>query len=314
MKIYFAYRSAYIPNLRHVKVFEGNSILSWFQENWSLLADENQDLLGTYVYGFASFDESKMLSPQNISDLKDKISKYVYSNEVLADEHCLQVFTDDDEIGLVWQVFDEEFARANMDMVSLWLNESLPVDFALVPNKKIKGKATKISPKGSKSGTTYFLFANIYDGDNLADGGAYKIEGLRLSDLPEYFRTTIMKCKSEEIYYTELQFVQRLFQLLLDSSSVYEALAKYSIPEALDYLNDLGMEVTDFTMDVLSNAGLRNTPEKSIVNTSEHLVEISVNSLDIFYNYIIIFDDLWMSKHSSLAKSMIHFFEGGKLI
>jgi len=73
------------------------------------------------------------------------------------------------------------------------------------------------------------------------------------------------------------------------------------------------MEVTNFTMDFLSDTDFRNTPEKSIVNTSEHLVEICVSSLDA-YNYIIIFDDLWMSKHDSLAKSLIHFFEDGTLI
>jgi len=245
MKIYFTYRSAYIPNSRHVKVFEGNSVLSWFQQNWDLLSGENDEdkkLLGTYVYGFPISnykDGLKVPAPETISELKDKISKYVYSNEVLADEHCLQVFTDDDEIQLVWQVFDEDFAKANMDKVSLWLAEDLPTDFAPVPNEKIKGKATKIKPKANKSGTTYFLLANIYDSDNLADAGAYKIEGLRIPDLPEYFRTTVMKCQwEEELYHTALQFIQRLFQLFPDPSSAYQAIAKYPISEAIECLDN----------------------------------------------------------------------------
>lgn len=195
MKIYFAYRSGYIPNNRHFRVFEADSIFDWFLKNWASLSDETDgavtNLLGIRPYGFPISDyetEKPVPSPTDLEDLKAKIESFIYSNEVIVSESCVQVFTDDDEIELAWYLFDEKFAAENPDKVSIWFYDVLPTNFASeISPAMLEGKT--VDPKAIGRSNTYYMSSSIYDSSHIEDlQGVYRFEGLRLPELTEYLR------------------------------------------------------------------------------------------------------------------------------
>lgn len=315
MKIYLVYRTAYIPNSRYIKSFEADSLLAWFQENWeAFYKDENDTyvrILGIKIYGFPIWkredDKDFPTKPNDLEDLKTKIDRYIYSNEVIAQEDCLQVYTDDDEIELAWAVFTEKYQQENWDKVSLWFHQELPTRFG----EKGKDLPTnyQVLPSAKEKGTVYFLSCPIYDGGNLSDlEGACKIEGLRLPELLDYLQTHEITFQPEEsyTYSNELKFIQHL---------VKESKAN-SFKEVLELASTLPIteieeEDKSLSLEKLLKLKLRNAPEKSILKTSEHFYEVCINgmSLDDFidYNYWVFFDDLWIEANESLAKSLINF-------
>lgn len=76
---------------------------------------------------------------------------------------------------------------------------------------------------------------------------------------------------------------------------------EYPITELQD------IELEDNSLDEIKENELGNLVENSRIKISEHFVEISVNTLEIFYNYYLIFDDLWIEKNEVLAASISHF-------
>lgn len=315
MNIYLAYRSAYFPNSRFVKEFKEESILNWFQKNWEVFTKEDAEesdeyikLLGTHIYGFPIWqvdDEPIPSLPKNFVELKSVIKKYTYSSEIIGDEECLKVLTDDDEIELAWFIFTESYKQKNIDDLSLWFSETFPLQAGIEGCKLAVDR--EFLPKGSKKGCTYIVSCPIYDGANLEDlEGAYKIENIRLPDFLNHILTNELTCKNEEEYtftLREVEFIKHIAEKsgCKDLREVLEIFSKRPITELHEE------DYKELTFDELLNLELRNDEEKSILNYSNHFCEICINSIGEFYNYWIIFDDLWVEKNKSLAKSILRF-------
>lgn len=314
MKIYFTYRSAYEPNTRHLKEFEAESILDWFQQNWQILASEDsytsdasEKLLGKRVYGIPAWEDDEgnyPKKPENFKELLATIEKHFYNNETRGDQNCIKVDTDDDEIGLAWSIFTEKYKNENPEEVEIWFHKELPTDFSETGQKLEVEK--EILPKGNKNGCLYYFSNPIYDGANLEDlEGVHKIENIRLPDFLDYLKSIYSENEeTENSVSNEIGYLQYLAK---NSEST-------DLKEVFKLFTQL--PITDF--DWMEN--YKKTPfkeltknlsecEKSRINLTEHFCEISVNTMDIFHDYYLIFDDLWVEKHPLLAKSILKFGE-----
>lgn len=312
--LYLAYRSGYIPNNRYVKEFEEETIINWFQRYWDKFITENPEeddeyvtALGTHIYGFPIWpydDEPLPSMPTDFEELKNTIGKYIYNNEIQGDENCLKVLTDDDEIELAWFLFTEKYKKENFEKLSLWFHNQLPTKYGEVGTKL--DVDIEILPQGNKEGCIYFISCPIYDGANLEDlEGCYKIENIRIPDIIDYLKENDFE-ESEKEYdygYSELEFLQYISRVSenIDVETLFKIFSKIPITE-LDV-----NQYEDSTIDELLKLDLRNDKEKSKVNASEHICEISINTVGEYYNYWIVFDDLWVEENEGLAKSILCF-------
>lgn len=333
MKIYFAYRTAYKSNLRHIKEFEANSIYDWFIENWETLnSDKYSDLLGIDVYGFPidikteevkekkqSFfsklfekkghkgnkDESKPKKPENFQNLLELLEEGLYINEITGDENCIKVATDDDEIELGWFIFTEEYKKQNKEKTEIWFNDILPTSFG-INGIKINEDIPTLNVKGKNEGYTYFLSSPIYDGSNFEDMTVIKIEGVRLNNLLDFLVNNEIN-EIEDVLYSinELNYIKHIENQLKSNNlkKVLETFANYPITELED------IEIQEKSLSEIKEMELSNLPEKSKIIVNEHSAEISVNSIEIFYNYFLFIDDLWVEENERLAKSILYFGE-----
>lgn len=315
MKLYLAYRSGYIKNTRFLKEFEEESILHFFQKHWHLFIKEDAsetkeyvEILGQDIYGFPIWkidDTGLPDSPKSYKDLKNKLEKYVYSNEVICDEQCLKVCTDDDEIELAWFMFTEVYKQENEAELSIWFQDKLPIKFGV--QGELVSVKNEILPKGNNEGCTYFVSCSIYDSSHFEDlEGAFKLENIRLPDLISHLNNNELHLGDDENYsygLGELEYLQYISQKLniRNLKDVLKVFVEKPITEIQ------GVNFTTLSIDDFGNLELRNNTDESILNYSEHICEMCINSLGEFYSYVIIFDDLWVEKNRDLANSIIRF-------
>ena len=289
MKLYFAYRTGYEPNLRYLKEFESDSIFDWFISNWETLTNDNySELLGTNVYGFPiriepklkpkkqSFfdkilgkkqieepiDNPEIEKPKNFEELLDFLKNGLYSNEIQGNKQCIKVGTDDDEIELAYFFFDDDYRSKNEEKLAIWFNPILPTKFGTV-GKELKNKFPKISAKGNSQGCTYFLSSPIYDGSNLEDMTLIKIDGVRIDGLVSYLKNNELE-EIEDVLYPidELNYIKHIANELKTDNlrTILEVFAKYPITELQD------IDFNEQSLNEIKDKDLNNFPEKSIVN------------------------------------------------
>lgn len=312
MNIYFAYRNGYKENSRHLKIFESDSILTFFQENWEKICDEENnsfiDLFGVKVYGFPIWqmdDSPKPGPPKNIIELIEIIEKYIYSNEVDGNENCIQVFTDDDEIELAWYVFNEEYKNENWDIVSIWFQEKLPTNFGSI-GVSLNCETNLILPKGEGVGNTYFASVRIEDSEHLESmDGIYQIKGVRLPDFLGYLRTCEIECANSNCWngIANLNYIQKIAKELNNNS--LDQVLRFITQYPLGSLTNRDLE--RIKIDNIKNMKFLNKMEKSSLLISEHLCELCINIGFNMFNYIIFFDDLWLETNLNLGKSISSF-------
>jgi hypothetical protein len=150
------------------------------------------------------------------------------------------------------------------------------------------------------------LSSPIYDGSNLEDMTVIKIDGVRLNNLLDFLKNNEIN-EIEDILYSidELNYIKHIANQLnsTDLKTVLETFANYPITELQE------IEIQEKSLTEIKEMELNNFPEKSKVIVNEHSAEISVNSNEIFYNYFLLIDDLWIEKNEVLAKSIIYFGE-----
>ena len=290
-------------------------MLEWFQSHWKALTnsegDADEQLLGIRVYGMPLCNEEAPV-PETLSELKSAIEEYAYCEEVKVSKNCLQVLTDDDEIELVWYVFDENYANRYPEKVSLWLNPILPTSYGN-NGLPIKVKNTKMIPKGSEKGYVCYGSSSIYDSSHLSDlEGMVRIEGIRLPQLPDYLRSnSFVPAPPEGEYaaFNELRLLQFLAKQM-PTAELKEILGQAAKLPISDLLDSIKIEELDSQgLNDIMKLNMRNDPSKSVVQSSPHLCEWSTNALGEFQNYCVLFDDLWVEKNEALANSITQFFK-----
>jgi hypothetical protein len=325
MKIYLAYRDGYRSNSRFITEFDADSILSWFQNNWEILAKDDskayKNLLGkANIYRFnigLDINEKIPQKPSDLEDLKRKLENYFYIDTIEGNEDCVQVLTDDDEIQLAWFMFTDNYKKENWEKLSIWFTEDIPIHYGTIGKKIITKK--QVTPKGNGIGETYFVSCPIFDSGNLSSlSAAFSIEGIRLPELVDFLNQNeidyIPQIKEEYCWgFDELDFIQFLLKKSQSKSlkEVLELANKIPHTEIGYYYNSTKTKVNQLTIQEILNLTLRNKSDstKSKLKISEHFCELGINIGHGMYNYSFIFDDLWVANNEALAKSIIRFGE-----
>jgi hypothetical protein len=332
MRIYSAYRSNQYPHNRLVKEFEAPSILALFQQFYDFVQPRagrsSRDLVtqffGAALYGCGWADASrqdKLARPQSLADLKAALATHWYSNEVQVDEHCVVLFTDDDEIDLCWYVFDDVYAATYPERTALYTRYTadLPADTA--PAVEVftwPDDLSEITPAGGLAGRVYAVFVGVYDGGVIEDlEGAAVIEGLRLPDLLHWLRQTDRPTCQDYTYDGQFALLSKIARTLptadaqeLLENFVQRPLTSLSQTRSLD-------DVLSLEFPAILQLPPRNTPAKSTISVTDHLWEVHINSGDFateaYYDYLALFDDLWAATHPTLAANLLRFAAGGDL-
>lgn len=304
MKVYFAYRTGYKSNHRFIKAFEADGILDFFQKHWEQFAKDATPIIGD-VYSFPFYydkeDGDTLQTPNDFEQLTKLLKSYVYCNEVLGDENCLEVHTDDDEIELAWYVFTENYKNANMDKVALWFYDTLPSD---IDNSNANFKASEVMTLdvSDKDKVCYLMSSAIYDSGNLEDMQFIKIKGTDLkhiiSDLKGFDFNAIKDDDYLPYGIEELHILTAIaqefnlddLQAVIDKFNDYPTLIDNGISDKTDWQN---LQIND-------------EKEKSLIHINEHIAEFGIYS-GFNFHYYVLFDEEWANAHPELAKSIEQF-------
>src|SRR5262245_37582672 len=144
MPVWFVYRS-YDMGLtgKHLRRFEDDTVLGWFQRNWSYLAVEVRDeadrrlveVLGCggwpLFLPFCAAGENNDPPPQRIKGVLTLFRESFGDGEVRSDSaHVIQAFTEDDGEGGAVYFFDGRFLKKSGARAAYLLHEDwrLPTD------------------------------------------------------------------------------------------------------------------------------------------------------------------------------------------
>lgn len=342
MKIYFAYRSPYIPNNRFLKEFEANSILDFFQKNWQQLSSDNYEhFLGVDVYGFPigynENNDNKSEIPMFFDELAEQLSKgSVYCNEMLGNEHLLQVHIDDDEIELAWYVFDEIYKNENWDKLAIWFTPKLPTiiektNKKFIPNgfetsnylghrklpyfyysNKWGWKFNRLQVADNANENCYLMSSAVYDGGNLQAMQFIQLHGTNMQNLINDLKRLNFDVVKD--YYREFKNSEHHDYLPngLDELHTLKMLANqfdlHDLSTVIHKLNDYPLLIESGFLEHtnLQNRTVSQASEKSLINIHEHIAELSIFD-GYCFNYYILFDETWATTYPDLAKSIQNF-------
>ncbi|CAN5549938.1 hypothetical protein BH10CYA1_BH10CYA1_24940 [soil metagenome] len=339
MSVYFVYRSHYgTPNLNHLKKFDDNSVLEWFQKHWREWAEHVDDtayvleLFGCDVYGFASIfdaiDQEALSPPKSMKDVEKFLTDHLYvEGDMRFGPDSIQVLTDDDELQLAYYFFDDNYLKANGEKASFLVHQEwkLPESFSS-RSTILKEDAVPIHPAGSGSGTTYCAFLSYYDGGNLDDiDGPICINGIRLPNLVKYLQEALPSASpdSDSDWPFELRLIRSQLPERIEHANItdLERVLRQSsrcpiakITNATDWTKfgnqSLSQVKADFEM-LSQSVGANETSaiEPPLIQVDEHVAQISINTETWdkvkLYQRWILFDDLWAGNNSDLANSIL---------
>ena len=194
MAVHFVTRSPYNkPAQKYQRLFEAESLLSWFQKHWSELPQEESDVdqIGL-ADSFCDIAELELPPPESFDQFKDYVENVLdIPGEVCCSPHSLQILTDDDELQMADYLFDDQFCQEHRDLSAFLLFEpwELPAD-AGSGTFDAPQKINAITPAGDGEGQVFLALMNCYDSENLYDlAGAYRLDGLRLPEFSRYLST-----------------------------------------------------------------------------------------------------------------------------
>ncbi len=308
MGVHFVYRSHYQgPAGKFVRSLGADTVLGWFRDVWDEakrvpdVREWTKARLGCDVYGFASLfeaaQEQDLEPPKTDQALRDHLSKHLYAEgDILYCPHALQVLTDDDEIELAYYVFDDHYLEEHPGRAAYLLHDDwrLPTtsgESSFEPTIPTK----RIGPPGSGAGATYLAFLAFYDSGSLTDldtEGPRRIDGVRVPDLGDYLR----RAQPDDEWPREL--------ILLRSQLPPESQSGDEFAVALAAAGRLPERVVDCATE-------GQDPSKSLVATSDHLVQLSLHIGNWFgddvYQQWVVFDDRWAGANRDLAEGILRY-------
>jgi hypothetical protein len=335
MSVYFVYRNHYEgPSGKHVRRFEADSVLGWFQGIWERAkqADDASEWvkteIGADVYGFASIFEAarkqSLPPPSSGLKLRSYLEHLYVEEEIRYKPHALQVLTDDDEIELAYYIFDDYHLGQHPGRAAYLLHNDwrLPTTSSDKPRKP--SFATKpVQPPGSGSGITYLAFLACYDSGGLSHldemATACRIKGVRVSGLSNYLEAT----PPGEDWPFELTLLRSQIHAddptKLRLKAALERVASLPVTR-LGEMNSRpqpGLDTIDKARNYIANTvntlggTFDHDPSKSLIGTSDNLLQLCLHTgtcfgNDVFHQWII-FDDLWAGQHPYLAEGVLRY-------
>lgn len=234
MPVWHVYRSFDVaPTGKHLRRFDDDTILEWFQRNWGYLAVEDRNLADERLievlgYGgwplfmpFIRSAEQGLLPPESIEDVVVRMRASFGNGSVSSSSpHVLEMMTEDDGEGGVVSFFDGHFLKESGSRAAYLLHD----DWRLPSGSGAGGftptaETTELEPAGDGPGATYAVFLvreSKYPMDDLEP--AWRIDGVRLPDLARHLLLALPA--------NSCPFYLRLLHVL--------AFAGVSLPEPMD--------------------------------------------------------------------------------
>lgn len=308
LSVYFVYRCHYEgPSCKHVRRFEDDSVLAWFQRVWEPAKDAPdagewlKAELGCDVYGFGSLfeaaQEEELKAPKSDRALKGYLDEHLYvEGEILFKPHAIQILTDDDELEMAYYIFDDHYVHEYPGRADYLLHDDwrLPTSSADAPFKSpVRTKRIGKASKGA--GATYVVLITFYDSGNLTDidtEGPREIDGVRIPELADYLR----QASPDDEWPAELA---ELRAELLSSGATQNAIA-----QALKQISGRADKIFDFVTEGFD-------PSRSDINASDHLIQLSFHvgrwfEKDVYQQWIF-FDDQWAAANKDLADGLLRY-------
>jgi hypothetical protein len=202
MPVWHVYRSFDVaPTGKHLRRFDDDTVLEWFQRNWGYLAVGDRDLADQRLvevlgYGgwplfmpFIRSAEQGLPPPKSIEDVLVRMrDRFGDENVSSSSPHVLEMMTEDDGEGGAVYFFDGHFLKASGSRAAYLLHD----DWRLPSGSGAGGftptaETKELEPVGDGPGATYALFLvreSKYPIDDLEP--AYCIDGVRLPDLARH--------------------------------------------------------------------------------------------------------------------------------
>jgi hypothetical protein len=196
MPVWHVYRSFDVaPTGKHLRRFEDDTVLEWFQRNWDYLAVADRDLADQRLievlgYGgwplfmpFIRSAEQGLPPPGSIEDVLVRM-RGSFGNEQVSSPspHAVEMLTEDDGEGGAVYFFDGHFLKTSGHLAAYLLHD----DWRL-PSGSGEGGFTptagtmELEPAGDGPGATYAVFLvreSKYPMDDLTPAG--RMDGVRL--------------------------------------------------------------------------------------------------------------------------------------
>ncbi|MEJ7636806.1 MAG: hypothetical protein WKF75_02155 [Singulisphaera sp.] len=311
MSVYFVYRSHYEgPSGKHVRRLDAGSVLGWFQaaRERAKGADDASEWVKAEI-GCARLwlrldlrGRTGRVPAAAHSDrqLRSYLEEHLRRRRDAVQASCVAGAHRDDEIELAYYVFDDHYVRQHPGMADYLLHEDwkLPTSSGGNPCKPAVA-ARPVSPRGVGAGETYLAFLAFYDSGSLSDlhefGGPCRIKGVRVPQLAEYLGATV----PDEAWPFEMKLLRS--QIHPDDSrevrlgAALERVAR--LPVLRNSETDSGARLGPATVEQTRTEvekvvkALGGVPDhdasKSLVGTSDHLVQLCLHAGNCFGNDLI---------------------------
>jgi hypothetical protein len=202
MPVWHVYRSFDVaPTGKHLRRFDDDTVLEWFQRNWGYLAVADPDLADQRLIEVLGHGDWPLFMPfirsaeeglPPLESMEDMLARMraSFGNEDVASSspHVLEMMTEDDGEGGAVYFFDGHFLKESGSRAAYLLHD----DWRLPSGSSEDGftptaETTEAEPAGDGPGATYAVFLirrSKYPIDDLEP--AQRIEGVRLPDLARH--------------------------------------------------------------------------------------------------------------------------------
>ncbi len=345
MATHFVYRSPYFHNHKFYKEQPEQNILEWFQAFWKL-KQGNYDLydsiieekIGTRVYGIHDYlleniYEGAVKMPVNLTELLGCLREYSYVNEIIInDEHLIQIHTDDDELDMVYYIFDDTFVERNPDK-ALFLCNDLKDLLTNVKNGETKVPNLPQIPFRVKSSegeeAIYFLFFSSWGENSIGllneQGNSVGcLQGVNFDNLtlflnewqptkntPEELLLIRSKVRNNNKINTLEETLVSLNELVIPSLLWNKRFDKHNL------YNESVDDVQAYLENIMTHLSKDDTRLPAQIYISTHFVEMIYNASrtgdEGVFDYWLMFDEAWADQNPSLAINLIKFAQSWRI-
>ncbi len=352
MTVHFVYRSPYDnPAGFHHRAFDDDTVLAWFQRVWREVAagqtaPSSETLIGRDVYGFDCLlqDAADGAAPPVTADeLRAVLRRRLYITQdehFLMTDHCVQVYTDDDEVELAIYVFDDYYFNRRRARAAFLAHGDAPLPSTSASRSRYRSPRDCVRdvPTRVKGAQAVYIMFQDYGGMSLeCPAGCFRVRGVRL---PDFWRWLARTTPDEDEWPGNLLSLHEcLFPATGKVTGMEEAFVealranpadRTSWGAYADWLEEQGQPGPGVVL--LREALLRLAqdadtltellhpsqpdPTKSRIRVEEHVAQAwlhtnrwtypSGRSEDV-YVQMTFFDDLWAAAHPDLAGSILRF-------
>jgi len=324
---------------KHLRRFDDDTLLEWFQRNWAYLAVADrgladQRLIEVLGYGgwplympFIHSAEQGLPPPANMEDVAARMRVSLGNEYVLSHSpHVVEMMTEDDGEGGAVYFFDGHFLKTSGHRAAYLLHDAwrLPSgsgEGGFTPTAQTK----ELEPTGGGPGATYAVFLmheSKYPIDDLLP--AYCINGVRLPGLVGH----LLAAPPDEAFAGYLHLVPTLAFVGVSMPDPMEEAFLSAIrtdpyddaswaawndwraergeePPGIGLLRDAFARMARLPGSALDELG-----RKSLIHGEEHLIQMCLDGshddeASPYFGQWILFDDLWASAHPALADALL---------